>query len=125
MMKTLITMLLAIFLLFGAIVFEQKVTNNTFNEFYHLTCITQEKLSKENPSVCDGDGLFYFWLENKKKLQVWIPHAEIKEIDLWVSECVAYTKLGKFDEASAKLDVLKTLSKQIPRTFSFYIENLF
>ena len=125
MTKTLLTMLLAVILLISCTVIEQNTVKKTFEEFDCLVCVTQEKLKSESPSVLDSEGLFDFWFEKKRLLHVWIPHAEIKEIDLWISECSAYTKLGMFNEAITKLDVLKMLSKQLPHNFSLKIENLF
>ena len=118
-------MLLAVFLLISATFYEQKTVQSSFKNFNEIICVTQDKLQGENPSVLDCEGLVDFWLKEKKGLHVWIPHAEIKEIDLWVSECSAYTKLSMFDEAITKLDVLKTLATQLPKNFSFRIENLF
>ena len=125
MIKSLLTMLLALFLLLSATFLEQIIVQNTFEDFAVVIEQTQTKLASENPSKLDADGLQNFWLEKKRKLHVWIPHTEIKEIELWVSECVAYTQIEDFDEAYTKLDVLKTLAMQIPKNFSLQLENLF
>ncbi len=125
MIKSLLTMLLALFLLIDATFAEQIIVQRTFDEFTVIIEQTQTKLSSENPSKLDADGLENFWFDKKQKLHVWIPHTEIKEIELWVSECVAYTQIEDFDEAYTKLDVLKTLAMQIPKNFSLQLENLF
>lgn len=125
MLKTLLTMLLALFLLIGATFAEQYVVQENFKNFNAVIEQTQAKLHSSSPSTQDAEGLEDFWLETKHDLHAWIPHTEIKEIDLWVSECCAYTKLGMYDEASTKLEVLKTLANQVPHNFSLLIENLF
>ncbi|MBQ3572366.1 MAG: DUF4363 family protein [Clostridia bacterium] len=125
MLKSLITMLCALFLLICANFLEQITVQKTFDEFYQIIEATQSKLQGENPTLSDSESLEDFWLDKKRNLHVWIPHTEIKEIDLWVSECVAYTRLGQFDEAITKLDVLKVLASQIPHNFSLLLENLF
>ena len=125
MLKSVLTMLLAVFLLIGATFAEQIIVQNTFLEFEEVIEQTHAKLMAESPSKLDADGLESFWLEKKRKLHVWIPHAEIKEIDLWVSECVAYAQSSDFKEAVCKLEVLKTLTSQIPKNFSLKLENLF
>ncbi len=125
MLKSVLTMLLALFLLLGATFAEQITVQNTFDDFCTVIEQTQSKLSGENPSKLDADALEDFWLDKKQRLHAWIPHAEIKEIELWVSECVAYTQIEDFEEAYTKLDVLKTLAMQIPKNFSLKIENLF
>ena len=125
MLKSLITMLCALFLLICANFSEQIIVQKTFDEFYQIIEATQSKLQGETPTLSDSESLEDFWLDKKRSLHVWIPHTEIKEIDLWVSECVAYTRLGQFDEAITKLDVLKVLASQVPHNFSLLLENLF
>ena len=125
MLKSLLTMLLAVFLLIGATFAEQIIVQNTFKEFEEVIEQTYAKLMGDYPSKLDANGLEKFWLEKKRRLHVWIPHSEIKEIDLWVSECVAYTQSQNFKEAVCKLEVLKTLTSQIPNNFSLKLENLF
>ena len=60
----------------------------------------------------------------KKTLHVLIPHNEIKEIDLWLSECCGLLETKTFDDALTKLTVVSELIEQIPKTFSFRIENI-
>ena len=65
------------------------------------------------------------WLTHKEHMHVFIPHTEIKEIDLWLSETVSYVKSQNWEEARAKIEVLAELVEQIPHTFRFRLENLF
>lgn len=125
MRKTLLTTLLAVFLFASSCYLEQLYVKKTFKEFLQIIEITRLKLEGENPALQEVNGLEIFWLENKKKLHAVIPHNDIKEIDLWVSECNAYAKIKKYDEALCKLVVLKTLAEQIPRTFILRFENIF
>lgn len=125
MIKSIITMVVALGILVGANFYEQIYVQNTFDQFYEVIEQTQSKLQANSPSLSDSEGLEDFWLAKKRNLHVWIPHTEIKEIDLWVSECCAYTRLGDFEEAITKLDVLKILASQVPHNFSLLIENLF
>ena len=125
MVKALISAIVSLFIIVGASAFEQNYLNNSFDEFEKIVKITYEKT--ENHTAVKEDVLTAqkTWVEKKKTLHIFIPHNDIKEIDLWVSECSAYTKLSMFDEAITKLDVLKTLATQLPKNFSLRIENLF
>ena len=125
MIKSIFTTLIAIFILIGASIWENKQISNTFNTFYNFLEQSEEKLKSENASPLDVKILEDFWLDKKRSLHVWIPHNDIKEIDLWVSECVAYTKAKKYDEAVCKIEVLKLLAKQVPNTFILKLENIF
>ena len=64
------------------------------------------------------------WLENKKHLQMFIPHNEIKEIELWIAESTTLVENKKYDDALSKIDVVIELIEQIPKTFSLRIENI-
>ena len=125
MLKSVITTLLAIILFFVASFFEQRYLKKTFDEFYTIIEKTEIKLSGENPSNEDAEGLKIFWLEKKRRLHSIIPHNDVKEIDLWVSECSAYTQKSMYDEALSKLEVLKTLAVQVPSALIFKFENIF
>jgi hypothetical protein len=52
------------------------------------------------------------------------PHTEIKEIDLWLSETVMLVDKKEWTDALSKLEVLKELAEQIPKTFSLLAENI-
>ena len=125
MLKSVLTTLLAIILFFCASFFEQRYLKKTFNEFYQIIEKTEIKLNGENPSNEDAEALEIFWFEKKRKLHAIIPHNDVKEIDLWVSECSAYTQKSMYDEAISKLQVLKTLAKQVPSALIFKFENIF
>ena len=55
---------------------------------------------------------------------MFIPHNEIKEVDLWLSEAVTLIKNKDYKEALYKIDVTINLIEQISKTFSFSIENI-
>ena len=125
MLKSVITTLLAIILFLMASFFEQRYLKKTFDEFYLIIEKTEIKLNGENPSNEDAESLKIFWLEKKRRLHAIIPHNDVKEIDLWVSECSAYTQKSMYDEALSKLEVLKTLAVQVPYALIFKFENIF
>jgi len=125
MIKSIFTTLIAILVLIGASIWESKQINNTFDTFYDFLEQSEQKLKSESASPLDLKVLEDFWLDKKRSLHVWIPHNDIKEIDLWVSECVAYTEAKKYDEAICKIEVLKVLAKQVPNTFILKLENIF
>lgn len=125
MVRSIITALCALALLFCAGTYENYYVGKTFSTFSVYIEQTSEKLKKETASTEDARALQNFWLEKKQKLHIFIPHNEIKEIDLWLAECVAFTEEKNFEEARTKLVVLEKLSDQIPRTFLLKAENIF
>lgn len=125
MVKTIVTTVLAITILLCAGFLENKQVNEVFNEFYVFLECTEEKLNNKTATALDTEILEKFWLKKKRTLHIWIPHNDIKEIDLWMAECVAYTNEKDYDEALCKIKVLKVLTKQVPFNFILKIENVF
>ena len=125
MVRSLISVLCSLIILFGASAYENYYINKTFSTFTVYLKQTEKKLKKENETAEDTRALQTFWLEKKQKLHVFIPHNEIKEIDLWLAECVAFTEEKNFEEARTKITVLLELADQIPHTFLLRFENIF
>ncbi|MBP5466256.1 MAG: DUF4363 family protein [Clostridia bacterium] len=125
MVKTLISALVAAsFFLFG-VIFEYHFVNRAFTDFDNRLEILYEKSESGTASVDDVLFLQRFWIKQKHGLHAVIPHAEIKEIDLWLSEAVRLTEQKKHDEAMQKVEVLRELCEQIPTNFKFRFENIF
>ncbi len=125
MTKTIITIIVSVSLLFVCSCGEFKEINDTFDTFYTFLEQTEIKIKNGDVTVQDTVALRNFWLNKKKSLHIWIPHADIKEVDLWLGETIAFTENGKLDEAATKIVVLKGLAKQIPETYSIRLENIF
>lgn len=125
MIKSIITTFLAISILFCASILENNYVDKTFDTFYNFLKQSETKLESKNVSLQDIEVLEGFWLDKKRSLHIFIPHNDIKEIDLWIAECVAYAKAENYPEAISKIKVLKLLAKQIPNTFLLKFENIF
>lgn len=125
MVKSIVSGACALIILLAAAFYEGTYVKNTFNAFYVYLQQTDEKLQLKTATREDALALQNFWLEKKRTLHVFIPHNEIKEIDLWLAECAAFTAAGDFEEAKSKITVLLCLSEQIPKTFLLKTENIF
>lgn len=124
MVKDLISIIVSVAFLTGIAVAEDVTIKKCFGEFSTYAQVLYLKEQDESATVDDALILQKNWLKYKSKLHVYIPHNEIKEMDLWVSECVEYTKDKNFKEAKSKLEVIIELTQQIPKTFKFDIENI-
>lgn len=125
MVKSIISVVVASILIAIGGIYENSALRKTFDKMIACVDVITDKLENDLAVTDDIVALQKLWLSNKKSLHAYIPHAEIKELDLWISECVAYVRLEKFDEAISKLEVVKELCEQIPKTFSIKFENLF
>lgn len=124
MVKDLISIIVSVAFLTGIAVAEDVTIKKCFGEFSTYAQVLYLKEQDESATVDDALILQKNWLKYKSKLHVYIPHNEIKEMDLWVSECVGYAKDKNFKEAKSKLEVIIELTQQIPKTFKFDIENI-
>jgi len=113
----------ALLIIFGGIA-ENIYLTKTFDNLTKTFTRLEEDILNETCDEKEVDDAQSLWLGEKQKLHAFIPHSDIKEVDLWVSETVAYVRLKNYEEAADKVQVILDLFRQIPRTFSIRIENL-
>ena len=124
MIRSIIYVLVSVLIIVTFTVFEITTVNGAFGELSKEVAVIKEKAENETLTGTDVYALQKKWLEKKEKLHVFIPHNEIKEVDLWLSECLYYARAEDYKEAYSKAEVLSELFEQIPKTFSFRIENI-
>ncbi len=124
MVKAIISSLVAICMLWAGILYEQHVVFNTFKEFNEMTILVYQKTEKEIVTKDDVLSVQKYWIEKKQFLHVFIPHNEIKEIELWLAESSTLIEHEKYEDALSKLDVVIELTEQIPKSFLFRLENI-
>ena len=124
MVKSVVSILVAAAILVGGGFAEHFFLKKTFDDLKDTFSDLQAELEAETCTVDDVCAAQDEWLKAKEQLHAFIPHTEIKEVDLWVAECVAFVKEGDYKEARTKVVVIMELFEQIPRTFSVRIENL-
>lgn len=125
MVKTLVSMLCVVMLLFLGTMFEMNFINRQFGEFSVVVDELYEKIDTQTATENDVYAVQENWLNKKKYLHAFIPHNEIKEMDLWLSESATLVRDKKWEDALSKLEVLKELTEQIPQTFKLTFANIF
>ena len=125
MVKSIISIIVVSALIFLGATVENIYLENSFDDIIIMVNEISDKLENQTAVEDDVLSMQKLWIDKKQKLHVFIPHTEIKEIDLWISECVTYTKYNKYEDALAKCEVVKELCEQIPKTFSVKLQNLF
>ncbi|MBQ3235853.1 MAG: DUF4363 family protein [Clostridia bacterium] len=124
MVKAFYTAIIALAIVVGASYFEQVYIKNTFGEFNAVTSIAYEKTENQTAVKDDILAVQELWLEKKKSLHVFIPHNDIKEVDLWISEAVTLVEKEMWEDALSKLEVVLEITEQIPKTYLLKIENI-
>lgn len=124
MVKSIVSMLCVVILLIIGAVFESRFINKQFDDFSNVLEVLYQKIDDNSAVQDDVYAVQDNWLNKKKNLHAFIPHNEIKEIDLWLAETVTLVRDKEWTDAISKVEVLIELSEQIPNTFRLKWENI-
>ena len=125
MVRSIISMICIAFIFFIGATFETNFVHRQFDEFHDVLEILYEKVDDEVATQDDVYAVQKNWLDKKRFLHAFIPHNEIKEVDLWLSESATLVRDKEWQDAISKIEVLKELAEQIPRTFMVSWDNIF
>ncbi|MBO5850810.1 MAG: DUF4363 family protein [Clostridia bacterium] len=125
MVKSFISALVAIGILFSVSFGEQYLLRKNFTEFKESAVVVYKKIEEETAVKEDVLSLQKLWLKKKNTLHLFIPHNDIKEVELWIAEASTLIENGKNDDALSKIDVVIELSEQIPKMYVFAPQNIF
>ncbi len=125
MVKSVITVIVSALILAGAAIYEQIYVNSAFDRLFEQALIMQEKEINKTATPADAENVRNFWIKEKEKMHAFISHNDIKELDMWLSEGIAFTKSGKYEEAYTKYVVIADLCKSIPKGYLIRFENVF
>lgn len=124
MVKAFITAIVGIAIIVGASIFENAYIEKTFSNFNSAVFEVYQKTENETATKEDVLAVQNLWIKNKKTLHVFIPHNDIKEFDLWISEAVSLVEKKMWEDALSKLEVVIEMTEQIPKTYTLRIENI-
>ncbi len=125
MVKTAISILVALAFIIGISAFEINFVTGAFSEFRAILCGLYEKAEASQATHEDGLVAQKFWEDKKKSLHVWLPHSSIEAVDFHLSEALGYLYEGQLTDALPKIEVLIDMAENIPHVFMFKMENIF
>ena len=125
MVKTIISMIAVSIIFFAGAIYENHFVKKQFSEFSSVLEILYQKVDDKVATQEDVYATQDNWLNKKRYLHAFIPHNEIKEIDLWLSESATLVRDKEWKDAISKIEVLKELAEQIPKTFQLTLGNIF
>lgn len=125
MVKSVITVIVSALILASAAIYEQIYVNSAFDRLFEQALIMQEKEMNKTATPTDAENVRNCWIKEKEKMHAFISHNDIKELDMWLSEGIAFTKSGKYEEAYTKYVVIADLCKSIPKGYLIRFENVF
>jgi hypothetical protein len=124
MVKTIISMIAVSIIFFAGAIYENHFVKKQFSEFSSVLEILYQKVDDKVATQEDVYATQDNWLNKKRYLHAFIPHNEIKEIDLWLSESATLVRDKEWKDAISKIEVLLELTEQIPKTFMISWENV-
>lgn len=125
MVKSIITVIVSALILAGAAIYEQIYVDSAFDRLLEQALVMQEKETNKTATPADAENVRNCWIKEKEKMHAFISHNDIKELDMWLSEGIAFTKSGKYEEAYTKYVVIADLCKSIPKGYLIRFENVF
>lgn len=125
MVKSIISMIIVAIILAAGVIYETTFIRGEFKELTVATDILYDKIDAETANENDVYALQTKWISIKDELNAFISHNEIKEFDLWIAETVKLVAAEMWDEALSKIEVIKELEEQVPKSFAFSLANVF
>lgn len=124
MIKTIVSLLITIGLIFGVSYYENTRVRNTFSRFNEVLETLYDKTEAGEVTYEDGTAVEKFWENQKNTLHIWLPHTAIQEIDYQLYEAVGYLYVRDFDSAMPKIEILIGMCQNIPHSYRFSWENI-
>ena len=125
MVKSVIYTLVAIVLSLAFFIYSHIYVKKQFEELETAVTVLYNKTENKQANREDAYAVRNAWDKNKESLHIFVPHNDISYVDYWLNEacCLIYTK--NYDLALAKLEVLKWISKTLPKGYSLSFDNIF
>lgn len=125
MIKTVVSIFLAFFLIAGLGFYETQRVSEVFDLFENALRALYDKTEAERATYEDGTAVQSFWEEKKKFLQAWLPHAPLSEVDYQLYEAVGFLYAQDYKSALPKMEVLIGMCENIPNSYTLSWENIF
>ena len=125
MVKSIIYTLVAIALCVSLFIGVDIYMNRQCEEFSSTLETLYSKTENKTANREDAYAVRTMWQEKKSKLHIFVPHNDISYVDYWLSEACGLIYTGEYDLALGKIEVLKEISKNMPKGYSVNLENIF
>ena len=124
MVKTLISIFIALGLLVGISIFQMIYIEREFADFSAQLEALYDKTEAQTATREDAEAVRVSWNEKKKTMHIWVPHTDISYVDYWLSEGLSLIDTKQYDQALSKIEVLIDICRKIPSSYSFSVENV-
>ncbi|MBQ4268363.1 MAG: DUF4363 family protein [Clostridia bacterium] len=124
MVKTAISILVALGIIVGVSYLEVWQVNRAFSIFREALVALYKKTESEQATHEDGKSVRMLWEKEKRTLYFWLSHTVIENIDYQLNESLGYLYEGGYQDALPKLEILIKMSEYIPDSYTLDWENI-
>ena len=125
MLKTIISVIVTASLILAVSMYETVYVQSTFTEFSSILQGLYDKTISRTATKQDGVAIQQYWEEKKHGLHIWIPHTAIIEVNYQLDEAVGFLITEDYANVLPKLEILLCICEDVPRSYSFGLENIF
>ena len=112
-MKNILIPILVLIFLVGAGIAEALIVNNIFEDFIAETDKLIELAKNEVGLVITGHFCDSMWYDVREKCEFFLPHSDVYELNLRVSETKGYVQNKDFESCLVQLEVVKRLAMYV------------
>ncbi|MBE5748049.1 MAG: DUF4363 family protein [Clostridiales bacterium] len=125
MVKQMIAAIIIFAVMLGAGFAELFVVKSNFDNL--KTQLEHNYTLAENKTITekDFDVVYNSWKETREKVEFFLNHTDLAELNYRMSECLSYVKNKKYDEAMAYMQVLIDICEHLPHQIVPTPEHIF
>ena len=129
MYKELIISIIIVIIIITLDIGTQKYADNavqeTINSLYSIKDKTKEVNRNDDEILKQTSDLYSNWLNQHKKLAIFIEHDELEKVETDFVTCKSYMESKQYDMANAELEKTIFVLEHISDKYSFNFENIF
>lgn len=125
MVKQMIATVIIFVVMLGAGFAELFVVQHNFDNL--KTQLEHNYTLAENQTITEKDFVVVYnsWKETREKVEFFLNHTDLGELNYRMSECLAYVKNKKYEEAMAYMQVLIDICEHLPHQIVPTPEHIF
>ena len=102
MFRTILSILITLGLILAGAFYELHYVEKTFDFFEHTLKALYDKSESELATYEDGQAVQNFWEKKKERLQIFLPHTALLEVDYQLGEAVGYLYTQDYESVIPK-----------------------
>ena len=114
MSRSVVTLLIALLVILVAGIFEVVYVNQEYAKVEQQCKVLLDKAKDKTLTTNEFDDFYKNWHDLREKSELFLPHVDVYEINLRISESKALLDNGDFEMVYAQLEIAHNLLQYIP-----------